>query len=94
MTTAPLLTAPPSPRAVGSPGSISRPCGDDQHRRHSSLLPPIASVELALDQIAANEVERRVALLVGRVKGKAAAMRVVRMFREPGCAGPQLNLPM
>jgi hypothetical protein len=78
-------TKAPSPWAAGSPGA--------KHHRHVvSLSSPIASVELALDRIRADEIEREVAHLVRRVRGTDAALRVIRAFREP--AGPQLNLPM
>jgi len=40
-------------------------------------------IEKALSSIEANELERRVAQLVEKVKGPAAAMRVVRAFRRP-----------
>jgi hypothetical protein len=57
-------------------------------------ISPIASVELALDRIRADEIEREVAHLVRRVQGAGAALRVIRAFREPEYTGPQLKLPM
>lgn len=77
-------TTAPSPCAAGLAGA--------KHHRPVSSLSPIASVELALDRIKADEIEREVAHLVRRVRGTDAALRVIRAFREP--AGPQLNLPM
>lgn len=77
-------TKAPSPWAAGSPGA--------KHHRQYLPLSPIASVELALDRIRADEIEREVAHLVRRVQGTEAALRVIRAFREP--IGPQLNLPM
>jgi len=75
----------PPPWAAGLPGA--------KHHRHLHSLPsPLASVELALGAISADETEREVAHLVRRVRGTEAALRVVRMFREPETTGPQLKL--
>lgn len=77
-------TKAPSPWAAGSPGK--------KHHRHVASLSPMASVELALDRIGADEVEREVAHLVRRVHGAEAALRVIRAFREPEYTGPQRKL--
>lgn len=73
----------PPPWAAGAPGA--------KHHRPLSLSPQ-SQLALALDAISANEVEREVADLVCRVRGTAAAIRVIRGFREPEYTGPQLNL--
>ena len=72
----------PPPWAAGAPGA--------KHHRRYLLFSPITSVELALDRIGADEIEREVAHLVRRVQGAEAALRVIRAFREP--AGPQPKL--
>ena len=76
-----------SPWVAGQPG-------DKNHRRFSLLPLSVAMVDMALDQIAADEIEREVAHLVRRVEMSTdRALRVVRMFREPANdAGPQLKL--
>ena len=88
MISMPAANIAPSPRAAGLPGA----------KHHRQLYPspsPIASVELALDRIGADEIEREVAHLVRRVRGAEAALRVIRQFREPDdSVGPQLNLPL
>lgn len=85
MISMPAVNQAPSPWAAGLPGA-------KHHRQEYPPPSPIASVELALARIRANEVEREVAHLVRRVHGIEAALRVIRSFREP--EGPQLNLPM
>ncbi len=66
-------TSPPPPWAAGLPG-------DKNHRQFSPLSK--ASINRALDGISANDLEREVAQLVGRVHGVQSAFRVVAGFRD------------
>lgn len=77
-----------SPWVAGSPGA-------NLHRRSFPVFVAYSftAIEAALDQIKACPVEREAAHTVARTDGTAAALRVIRRFREPDdYAGPQLNL--
>lgn len=77
-----MISPPPSP----PPSWVAGSPGDKNHRRSESP----ASVDMALDAIQANEIERQVGHFLSRVNSPRYALKIIISFR---CATASENHP-